>query len=81
LHYYNAAARENLLVCVVLELQNVHRRCAIPTIAASLALSVPSSNINTMSICLIDLFVETYRLSIHARLEAFVIQTKLNKQQ
>jgi len=25
-----------------------------------------------------DLFVETYRLSSHARLEAFVIQTKLN---
>ena len=28
---------------------------------------------------LIDLFVGTYRLSSHARLEAFVIQTKLNK--
>jgi len=27
---------------------------------------------------LIDLFVGTYRLSSHARLEAFVIQTKLN---
>jgi len=30
------------------------------------------------SIFLIDLFVGTYRLSSHARLEAFVIQTKLN---
>ena len=29
-------------------------------------------------IFLIDLFVGTYRLSSHARLEAFVIQTKLN---
>jgi hypothetical protein len=27
---------------------------------------------------LIDLFVGTYKLSSHARLEAFVIQTKLN---
>jgi len=26
----------------------------------------------------VDLFVGTYRLSSHARLEAFVIQTKLN---
>jgi hypothetical protein len=31
-----------------------------------------------LSISLIDLFVGTYRLSSHARLEAFVIQTKLN---
>jgi len=31
-----------------------------------------------LSIFLIDLFVRTYRLSSHARLEAFVIQTKLN---
>jgi hypothetical protein len=31
-----------------------------------------------LSIFLIDLFVGTYRLSSHARLEAFV-QTKLNK--
>jgi len=31
-----------------------------------------------LSIFLIDLFVGTYRLSSHARLEAFVIQTKLN---
>ena len=31
-----------------------------------------------LSIFLIDLFVGTCRLSIHARLEAFVIQTKLN---
>ena len=30
-----------------------------------------------LSIFLIDLFVGTYRLSSHARLEAFVIQTKL----
>ena len=30
-----------------------------------------------LSIFLIDLFVWTYRLSSHARLEAFVIQTKL----
>jgi hypothetical protein len=30
-----------------------------------------------LSIFLIDLFVGTCRLSIHARLEAFVIQTKL----
>jgi hypothetical protein len=29
-------------------------------------------------IFLIDLLVGTYRLSSHARLEAFVIQTKLN---
>ena len=29
---------------------------------------------------LIDLFVGTYRLSSHARLEAFVIQTKFNLQ-
>jgi hypothetical protein len=29
-------------------------------------------------IFLIDLFVGTYSLSSHARLEAFVIQTKLN---
>jgi len=29
-----------------------------------------------LSIFLIDLFVGTYRLSSHARLEAFVIQTK-----
>ena len=28
---------------------------------------------------MIDLFVKTYRLSSHARLEAFVIQTKQNK--
>ena len=33
-----------------------------------------------LSIFLIDLFVGTYRLSSHARLEAFVIQTKLNYQ-
>jgi len=32
-----------------------------------------------LSIFLIDLFVGTYRLSSHARLEAFVIQTKLKK--
>ena len=31
-----------------------------------------------LSIFLIKLFVGTYRLSSHARLEAFVIQTKLN---
>ena len=31
-----------------------------------------------LSIFLIDLFVGTYRLSSHVRLEAFVIQTKLN---
>ena len=31
-----------------------------------------------LSIFLIDLFVGTYRLSSYARLEAFVIQTKLN---
>jgi len=31
-----------------------------------------------LSIFLIDLFVRTYRLSSHARLEAFVIQNKLN---
>ena len=31
-----------------------------------------------LSIFLIDLFVGTYRMSSHARLEAFVIQTKLN---
>ena len=31
-----------------------------------------------LSIFLINLFVGTYRLSSHARLEAFVIQTKLN---
>jgi len=31
-----------------------------------------------LSIFLIDLFVGTYRLSSHARLEAFVFQTKLN---
>ena len=31
-----------------------------------------------LSIFLIDLFVGTYRLSSHARLEAFVIQTRLN---
>jgi len=31
-----------------------------------------------LSIFLIDLFVGTHRLSSHARLEAFVIQTKLN---
>ena len=31
-----------------------------------------------LSILLIDLFVGTYRLSSHARLQAFVIQTKLN---
>ena len=31
-----------------------------------------------LSIFLIDLFVGSYRLSSHARLEAFVIQTKLN---
>jgi hypothetical protein len=31
-----------------------------------------------LSIFLIDLFVGTYRLSSHAWLEAFVIQTKLN---
>ena len=31
-----------------------------------------------LSIFLVDLFVGTYRLSSHARLEAFVIQTKLN---
>jgi len=31
-----------------------------------------------LSIFLIDLFVGTYRLSSHARLEAFVTQTKLN---
>jgi hypothetical protein len=30
-----------------------------------------------LSIFLFDLFVGTYRLSSHARLEAFVIQTKL----
>ena len=34
-----------------------------------------------LSIILIDLFVGTYRLSSHARLEAFVIQTKLNNNQ
>jgi len=31
-----------------------------------------------LSIFLIDLFAGTYRLSSHARLEAFVIQTKLS---
>jgi len=31
-----------------------------------------------LSIFLIDFFDRTYRLSSHARLEAFVIQTKLN---
>jgi len=31
-----------------------------------------------LSIFSIDLFVGTYRLSSHARLDAFVIQTKLN---
>ena len=31
-----------------------------------------------LSIFLIDLFVGTYRLSSHARLEAFVIQTNIN---
>jgi len=31
-----------------------------------------------LSIFLIDLFVGTYRLSSHARLEAFVIQIKLS---
>jgi hypothetical protein len=31
-----------------------------------------------LSIFLIDLFVGTYRLSSYARLEAFVIQTKMN---
>jgi hypothetical protein len=31
-----------------------------------------------LSIFLMDLFVGTYRLSSHSRLEAFVIQTKLN---
>ena len=34
-----------------------------------------------LSIILIDLFVGTYRLSSHARLEAFVNQTKLNNNQ
>jgi hypothetical protein len=33
---------------------------------------------NNMSIFLIDFFVGTYTSSSHARLEAFVIQTKLN---
>ena len=32
-----------------------------------------------LSIFLIDLFVGTYKLSSHARLEAFVIQTKLRR--
>jgi len=36
------------------------------------------TNLLQLSIFLIDLFVGTYRLSSHARLEAFVIQTKLN---
>ena len=31
-----------------------------------------------LSIFLIDLFLGTYRLSSHARLEAFVIQTNIN---
>ena len=31
-----------------------------------------------LSIFLMDLFVGTYRLSSYARLEAFVIQTKMN---
>jgi hypothetical protein len=32
-----------------------------------------------LSIFLVDLFVGTYRLSSHARLEALVIQTKLHE--
>jgi len=40
--------------------------------------SIPVTNLLVqLSIFLIDLFVGTYRLSSHARLEAFVIQTKL----
>jgi hypothetical protein len=34
-----------------------------------------------LSIFLIDLFVGTYRLSSHARLEAFVIQIKLKRKE
>jgi len=51
--------------------------------AASLNKTLPPQNFQTIAalcdhVFLIDLFVGTYRLSIHARLEAFVIQTKLN---
>jgi hypothetical protein len=38
-----------------------------------------NSSLVHLSIFLIDLFVGTYRLSSHARLEAFVIQTKATK--
>ena len=48
----------------------------LQTHAREQTLSVNS--IVQLSTFLIDLFVGTYRLSSHARLEAFVIQTKLN---
>ena len=39
--------------------------------------SILDNHTDQLSIFLIDLFVGTYRLSSHARLETLVIQTKL----
>jgi hypothetical protein len=50
----------------------------LKVISKVLFFNITQKLIVQLSIFLIDFFVGTYRLSSHARLEAFVIQTKLN---
>jgi len=53
---------------------NVH--CMLASVCPCICLPVISANLLVqLSIFLIGLFVGTYRLSSHDRLEAFVIQT------
>ena len=50
----------------------------LKVISKVLFFNITQKLIVQLSIFLIDFFVGTYSLSSHARLEAFVIQTKLN---
>jgi signal transduction histidine kinase len=52
----------------------------LKVISKVLCFNITQNFLVQLSIFLIDLFVGTYRLSSHARLEAFVIQTKINLQ-
>ena len=82
-HYLHGANTDTLLYKLWQKLRDTPERAAQPDSHTQQPNAKPLAQKLTnllvqLSIFLIDLFVGTYRLSSHARLEAFVIQTKLN---
>ena len=82
-HYLGEANTDTLLYKLWQKLHDTPERAAQPDSHTQQPNAKPLAQKLTnllvqLSIFLIDLFVGTYRLSSLARLEAFVIQTKLN---